>query len=86
MLIAVAVADDGHCLAQHCCSHEGYMRHDLGMDGSTWKHEKYNAHFGEGNWELVWISSPKDDPRLQKACELNQNLERSRSTGVEEGK
>ena len=57
-MLAVAVADDGHCLAEHCCSHEGYMRHDLGMDGSTWKHEHYNEHFGAGNWQLEWVSNP----------------------------
>lgn len=50
------------------------MRHDLGMDGSTWKHENYNAHFGEGNWELVWIDDPKGDARLNAAYELNQKL------------
>jgi hypothetical protein len=49
------------------------MRHDLGMDGSTWKHESYNKHFGEGNWELVWVDSP-EDPRLKAALELNQKL------------
>jgi hypothetical protein len=71
--IAAAVADDGHCLATHACSHPVYMRHDLGMDGSTWKHETYNKHFGAGNWELVWVDSP-EDPRLKAALELNQKL------------
>jgi hypothetical protein len=71
---AIAIADDGHCLAEHCCSHEGFMRHDLGMDGSTWKHNYYDEHFGAGNWVLVWIDDPKNDPRLQQAFDLNQRL------------
>lgn len=73
-LSAVALADDGHCLAGHTCSHEGYMRHDLGMDGSTWKHENYNKHFGEGNWELEWVENPKTHEGLQAAIKLNAQL------------
>lgn len=38
-LSAIAICEDGHVLAQHICSHECYMRHDLGMDGSEWKHK-----------------------------------------------
>lgn len=56
-LHAVAIGEDGTVLAEHCCSHEGFMGHDLGMDGSTWKHEHYNKHYGEGNWELEWVNS-----------------------------
>lgn len=70
-LSAVAIAEDGHHLAGHICSHEGYMRHDLGMDGSTWKHEKYNEHYGEGNWELEWVSDINDHPGLTEALRLN---------------
>ena len=71
---ACAIADDGHVLAGHICSSEGFMRHDLGMDGSTWKHENYNKHFGEGNWELVWIDDPSKSPELDVACALNAQL------------
>lgn len=73
-LQACAIADDGHCLAGHICSHEGYMRHDLGMDGSTWKHELYNDHFGAGNWELEWVDDPKTHAGLQAALKLNAAL------------
>lgn len=72
-LLAMAMAEDGHCLAQHICSNEGYMSHDLGIT-SNWKHENYNNHFGEGNWELIWISSPKDSVELMEAYKLNQLL------------
>jgi hypothetical protein len=70
---AVAIADDGHCLAQHICSHEGYMRHDLGIE-SEWKHENYNKHFGAGCWQLEWVDDPPNHKGLQKAFELNQAL------------
>jgi hypothetical protein len=71
---AVAIAEDGHCLAGHTCSHEGYMRHDLGMDGSTWKHENYDKHYGAGNWELEWVENPKKHEGIQKAFALNALL------------
>ena len=75
-VIAVAIAEDGHCLAQHCCSDEGYMAHDLGIT-SDWKHENYDKHYGAGNWELVWIEASVNDPRLESALYLNSRLEES---------
>ena len=73
-LNAVAIADDGPCLAQHICSHEGFMAHDLGIT-STWKHENYNKHFGEGNWELEWVSDIDSHPGLQAAFAMNKSLQ-----------
>jgi len=75
---AVAIADDGHCLAGHLCSHESFMRHDMGFT-SDWKHDLYNGHFGEGNWELVWVDNPKSHEGLQAAYGLNQQLEKASS-------
>jgi hypothetical protein len=54
---AVALSEDGECLAQHICSHEAYMPHDLGIT-SDWKHEIYWKHYPEG-FELVWV--PTDE-------------------------
>lgn len=71
---AVAIAEDGHCLAGHTCTSEGYMRHDLGMDGSTWKHENYDKHYGAGNWELEWVDKPETHEGIQKAFALNALL------------
>lgn len=70
---AIAIADDGHVLGQHICSHEGYMRHDLGMDGSNWKHENYDKHFGKDGWELIWMDD-HNAPEIQAACALNAKL------------
>lgn len=71
---AVALADDGHCIAGHCCSHEGFMRHDLGMDRSTRKHKDYNKHFGEGNWELEWVAAVDSHEGCKAALALNALL------------
>lgn len=80
---ACAIADDGHCLAQHCCSHEAYMAHDLGITG-TWKHENYDKHFGAGNWELIWVSNPKTHEGLQAAFVLNDALKDEETTATSE--
>lgn len=73
---AIAVADDGNVLASHTCSSEVFTPHDLGIT-SNWKHDKYNAHFGEGNWELIWVDDPKNDPRIDAALTLNKALSES---------
>jgi len=70
---AMAMADDGHVLAQHICSAVAYMAHDLGIT-SDWKHDAYNAHFGEGSWELVWVDNPLTHHGLQAAYALNLAL------------
>ena len=72
-LTAIAMAEDGNVLAQHICSSEAFMLHDLGIT-SDWKHENYNAHYGEGNWELVWVKNPLDHEGLANAYAKNQLL------------
>lgn len=64
---AVAFGDDGIAIAGHTCTCEAYMRHDLGMDGSDWKHDVYNEHFGVGNWELEWVDDPLEHKGIQDA-------------------
>ena len=72
---AVAIAEDGTQVAGHTCSSEAFMGHDLGIT-SNWKHDNYNKHYGEGNWELEWVESDTLDDHvgLQKAFALNQTL------------
>jgi len=72
-LHAVALADDGHVLAGHICSDEYYMAGDLGITG-TLKHDLYNAHFGEGNWELEWVANPDTHEGFKAAYELHKKL------------
>lgn len=72
---AVAIGEDGAHLASHICSSEGFMPHDLGMDGrSDWKHDIYDKHFGAGNWETEFVSygNVEKHAGLQKALELNK--------------
>lgn len=70
---AVAIGDDGHVLAGHCCSSVGFMPHDLGVT-SDWKHEHYDKHFGKGNWEIEWVPCDKRDTHegFRAALKLNE--------------
>ena len=49
-LIGVLLAQDGTCLGSHCCSHEGFMRGDLGVDEGSRpdRHEHFKAHYPDG--------------------------------------
>lgn len=53
-LSVVALAEDGEQLAGHVSSSESYAKHDIGIN-STWKHDKYKAHYPDG-YELVWLT------------------------------
>lgn len=55
-LTGIAMAEDGEFLSSHVCSCEGWMQHDLGMDGiCTWKHEIYNKKYPNG-WRTEFVS------------------------------
>jgi hypothetical protein len=72
-LSAIAIGDDGVVVAGHCCSNEYYMPHDLGIT-SDWKHDNYDAQYGEGNWKLEWVDniSIGTHTGLQAAFALNK--------------
>lgn len=70
--IVIALCEDGHCLASHCSSNEGWAKHDIGI-GSDWKHDKYKEHCPEG-FELIWINDAADSKEVDAAYELNQQL------------
>ncbi|HEA19388.1 hypothetical protein LCGC14_1865800 [marine sediment metagenome] len=70
---AMAMAEDGTCIATHVCSHESFMKHDLGIT-SDWKYNLYNKHYGEGNWELEWVCNPKMHKGLKLAYKRNQEM------------
>jgi len=71
----VALCEDGNSLAGHLCSHEGFVKHDMGFT-SDWKHEHYDEHCGKDNWELEYIEDEDIEAHegLQKAIKLNQEL------------
>lgn len=81
---AIAIAEDGHVLAGHVCSHPSFIPHDLGI-ASTWKHEKYNAHYGEGNWELELVAYEDLDnhPGLKAAFAKNDALQAAEASKPE---
>lgn len=76
-VLGVALAEDGVTLATHISSCEDWAQHDMGLNGSTWKHALYAAHFPQG-YELVWIPYEDLDAHVefQRAWELNQQLKK----------
>lgn len=76
-LEAALIAEDGTGLGGHICSHEGYMRHDLGiMEGTrSDRHEQFRKHYPDG-YRMAFVSYGEVttcEPLL-KAFELNQQL------------
>ena len=49
-LSAELIAEDGTAMGGHCCSHECYMPHDLGILEGTRpdRHEKFREHYPAG--------------------------------------
>lgn len=72
-VLGCALAENGHCLAEHLSSSVSFAKHDMGLT-SDWKHEYYTAHAPDG-YELEWVDEPKADARWQAALALNKQLE-----------
>ena len=73
--IAYALADDGTVLGSHWCSHEGYVKNDLGVNEGSRpdRHETYKEHFPEGyEMEVVPSADIDNHEGLQEAIRLNQ--------------
>lgn len=72
---AVLIAEDGTGLGGHVCSHEGYMRHDLGILEGTRpdRHESFQKHYPEG-YRMAFVShyEVKQCEPILKAFKLNQ--------------
>ena len=72
---ACLLAEDGTGLGGHICSHEGYMRHDLGiLEGSRPdRHEHFKAHYPDG-YRMAFIPSDevRTHPGLEAAYQKNQ--------------
>lgn len=80
---AVALADNGKCVAGHVCSSECYIPNDLGVT-SNWKHDVYDAEFGKGNWtaEFVRVADIASHAGLQAALKLNRQLHDAQKESV----
>lgn len=75
--ICYAMAEDGHVLGEHWCSHELWAKHDLGVvEGSRPdRHEEYAKHYPNGyEMEFVHSSEIGDHPGIERAYELNQKM------------
>lgn len=80
LLHAVLIAEDGTCLGGHCCSAEGYMRHDLGiLEGSRPdRHETFRKHYPDGyRMDFVPAADVMTHPGLEAAYQKNQEQARA---------
>lgn len=74
---AVLMAEDGTYLGGHCCSHESYMPHDLGiLNGSRPdRHETFRAHYPNGyRMEFVGARDVRQHFGLIAAYDKNQAM------------
>jgi hypothetical protein len=69
---ALALAEDGHCLASHDSSCDAWAHHDIGHT-SDWKHEEYRKHYPDG-YEVEWVEDPRAHAGLAAAYAKNQEL------------
>lgn len=72
---AVLLAEDGTGLGGHLCSHEGYMRHDLGILEGTRpeRHETFREHYPDGyRMDFVPQDHVLKHPGLKSAYQRNQ--------------
>lgn len=80
---AVLLAEDGTGMGGHCCSHECYMEHDLGILEGTRpdRHEGFLKHYPDGyRMEFVGASEVRTHTGLEAAYQKNQELARSAET------
>ena len=74
---ACLLAEDGVGLGGHICSHEGFMRHDLGcLEGSRPdRHEHFREHYPDGyRMDFVQASDVRTHPGLNAAYQRNQKI------------
>src|SRR5579872_6573447 len=69
-VIGYALAEDGHCLANHISSGVDWSKHDMGLT-SDWKHKEYAAHYPNG-YELEWVAIPDTHQGWREALEKNR--------------
>jgi hypothetical protein len=84
---AVLLAEDGTGLGGHIYSHEGYMRHDLGiLEGSRPdRHEDFRKHYPDGyRMAFVSVDEVETCKPLLDAYELNQKKAQEESSKADE--
>lgn len=84
-MYACLVAESGHGMGGHMCSHEGYMPHDLGiLEGSRPdRHEGFRKHYPDG-YRMVFVSGdPRKHEGLMAAVERGNALPADAEAKVE---
>jgi hypothetical protein len=66
-LNVMSIGDDGQVCANHICSHEGFIPHDMGFT-SDWKHDHYNRYYPDG-WELEFVPTSQVSARSHEGLE-----------------
>lgn len=81
--IALAIAESGWVLGSHWCSHEAYVRNDLGVSPGSRpdRHETYRNHYPHG-YKMEFIPSEF----VLTHEKLNQTLERNKKLQEEDRK
>ena len=80
-LSAVLIAEDGTTLGGHICSHEGYMKHDLGILEGTRpdRHETFQKHYPDGyRMDFVGYSDVRGHAGLKSAFEKFEAKDRAK--------
>ncbi len=67
-VLGFAVAEDGEQLAEHLCSHRGYIRHDVHDRRPETYDAKFGGHTPGEHYELVEIGSWADAPEEVRAA------------------
>lgn len=83
MLQAVLIAEDGTFLGGHGCSHECYMRHDLGILEGTRpdRHETFRKHYPDG-YRMGFVSHEN----FPNCLELHAALKRADEIAAQNSK
>jgi hypothetical protein len=71
------LAEDGHGLGGHVCSHEGFMLGDLGVlaERRPDRHEQFQKHYPDGyRMDFVSEKDVRNHPGLKAAYQKNQQL------------
>lgn len=72
---ACLIADSGHGMGSHLCSHEGFIPGDLGLveDSRPDRHEGFRQHYPDG-YRMVYVqpSEVMTHPGLNAAVERNR--------------
>lgn len=58
--VAVAINRRAGFVTSHRSTEEKSLREPLGI-GANYKHAEYDAHFGRGNWSIMWTDNPNPD-------------------------